>query len=121
MDKQTAKHKARCYHDKCVASQIEADLQVMVASVIDIYALHIEKGEFDPYPSCNHSLKKFCYCNKKKYVGKYEAYSFYGDSVIEVYCKILSWFVGSRGCIPFTLLGEVGTPVSEGCEAKNKD
>lgn len=106
MTKDKAIWKARVLHDKCVKAEIKEQLQVMVAALIDINTLIIEYGEFDSYPSCVHWQKKFCREKRKKAVGKYKSYRWYGNNETEIYCEIIKSFCGATPLyFPFTVLG----------------
>lgn len=104
-----AKWKAQIYHDKCVKAQIEEDLQVLVACLIDIESLEFEilpdKKKYDVYPSCKSWQKEYCYCKSKEMVGKYKSYRWYGNSRTEIYCEIIKSYCGRTPLIiPFTHL-----------------
>ena len=110
MNKEDALCKARYYHDSAVTKQIEDDLHVMVRALIGNYTLRIDhcKDGFDPYPSCKHNEKTYCYSRPKKYMGYIEGkgYAFYGDSKIEVYCNIISAIAGNKLYLPYSVLPE---------------
>lgn len=107
MTKDEAIYKARILHDKCVKAEIKNQLKVMVAAIIDINDLVIEYGEFDSYPSCHNWQKKYCREKKKKAVGKYKAYCWFGNDETEIYCEIIKSFCGSSPLyFPFTFLGK---------------
>jgi hypothetical protein len=100
------KYKARVYIDKAVLPKIEEDLKVMVYSLIGDKKLEIRhKPEgFDPYPSRKDSMKEWCPCKRKKYEAKLpeRALCWYGDSYIEIYCKIIASIAGRKVYMPFS-------------------
>ena len=108
MDKQTALHRARVYHDKAVTKQIEEDLQIMVRALIGDYRLEIKHKQegFDTYPSCKHWEKKYCRSKNKKYCGYLhgKGYVWYGDSEIEIYCNIIASIAGNKIYFPYSAL-----------------
>lgn len=61
---------------------------------------------FDQYPSCKHWEKKYCQCKPKRYRGYVTpgGYVFFGDSEIEIYCKVIAAFGNEESplIIPFS-------------------
>lgn len=112
MTKDDALYKARLYHDKAVTKQIEEDLQVMVRALIGDYKLEIsimEQGKpYDQYPSCKNQLKKFCPAKPAKYQAylRGHGYVFFGNSKIDIYCKIIAAIAGNKIYLPYSVLPE---------------
>lgn len=100
------RYRARNYIDKAVIPKIEEDLQVMVYALIGekkLEILHEPKG-FDVYPSCKDSAKEWCPGKKKKYQARLpeHALCWFGDSIIEIYCQIITSVAGRQVYMPFS-------------------
>ncbi len=102
----TLKYRARVYIDKAVIPQIEEDIKVMVYALIGDKKLEITHSPegFDPYPSCKDWQKDYCPCKRKKYQARLpeHALCWYGDSRIEIYCKIIASIAGTKVYMPFS-------------------
>ena len=108
MTKEDALYKARVYHDKAVIPKIEEDLRVMVYALIGEQKLKIEhsKEAYDTYPSCKAWEKKYCGNKKYHYSASLPSHAlvWYGNSYIELYCKIIASIAGNQVYIPFSVL-----------------
>lgn len=102
----TLKYRARVYTDKALIPQIEEDLRVMVYALIGDKKLEItqEPGGYDVYPSCRDSLKGYCPAKKKRYQAclPERALCWFGDSRIEIYCRIIASIAGNKVYTPFS-------------------
>lgn len=102
----TLKYQARNYIDKSIIPQIEKDLKVMVYVLIGDKKLEISHSPegFDTYPSCKDWLKDYCPCKRRKYQARLpeHALCWYGDSRIELYCKIIASIAGTKVYMPFS-------------------
>lgn len=102
----TLKYRARVYTDKALIPQIEEDLRVMVYALIGDKKLKItrEQGGYDVYPSCRYSLNEYCPAKKKRYQAclPEHALCWYGDSRIELYCRIIASIAGNKVYMPFS-------------------
>lgn len=102
----TLKYRARVYTDKALIPQIEEDLRVMVYALIGDKKLEItqEPGGYDVYPSCKDSLKRYCTAKKKRYQARLpeRALCWFGDSRIEIYCRIIASIAGNKVYTPFS-------------------
>ena len=100
------KYRARVYIDKAVIPQIEEDLKVIVYALIGDKKLEITHSPegFDSYPSCKDWQKDYCPCKLKKYQARLpeHALCWYGDSRIEIYCKIIASIAGTKVYMPFS-------------------
>lgn len=116
-DRDSIKWKARIFKDKALIPQIEEELRVLVQVILgEKRTLSIEyykdrtyaDGEtrlFDPYPSCKNPQKQWCKSKGRKYLGyiKPDGYMFMGDSQVDIYCQVISSFIGEpRLVIPFS-------------------
>ena len=115
-DRESIEWKARLFKDKTLIPQIEEELRVLVQTILgNNRKLSIERWDnitygdgtkrlFDMYPSCKCSSKKYCPAKEKKYKGYISdlGYSFYADSKIGVYCKVIERFVGDKVIVPFS-------------------
>lgn len=117
MEKSDAKWKARIYKDKVLKPAIKDQLQILSQVVLCSKELKIEYYKdivyadgktklFDQYPSCKHWEKKYCQCKPKRYRGYVTpgGYVFFGDSEIEIYCKVIAAFGNEESplIIPFS-------------------
>lgn len=102
----TLKYRAREYIDKAVIPQIEEDLRVMVYTLIGGKKLEIiySPEGFDTYPSCKDWQKDYCPAKRKKYEARLPEHElcWYGDSRIELYCKIIASIAGTKVYMPFS-------------------
>jgi len=102
----TLKYRARVYIDKAVIPQIEEDLKVMVYALIGDKKLEITQSPegYDVYPSCKEWQKDYCPAKRKKYEARLPecALCWYGDSRIELYCKIIASIAGTKVYMPFS-------------------
>lgn len=102
----TLKYRARVYTDKALIPQIEEDLRIMVYALIGDKKLEITQkpGGYDVYPSCKDSLKNYCPASKKRYQARLpeRALCWFGDSRIELYCRIIASIAGNKVYIPFS-------------------
>lgn len=100
------KYRARVYTDKALVPQIEEDLRIMVYALIGDKKLEITQtpGGYDVYPSCKDSLKSYCPARKKRYQAclPQHALCWYGDSHIELYCRIIASIAGNKVYMPFS-------------------
>lgn len=100
------KYQARVYTDKALIPKIEEDLRIMVYALIGDKKLEItqDPGGYDVYPSCNDSLKRYCPSKKKRYQARLpeHALCWYGDSYIEIYCRIIASIAGNKVYTPFS-------------------
>lgn len=90
---------ARQYKDYCIAKEIENDLKVMV------YAILGSKKNLEIKSSDTPTGFKVGGIDRKyKWFGyvKPDGYMFFGDSEIELYCKIIASIVGNRSYLPFS-------------------
>jgi hypothetical protein len=116
-DRDSIEWKARIFKDKALIPQIEEELRVLVQVILgEKRTLSIEHykdrtyadGEtrlFDPYPTCKSNLKQWCNCKGRAYQGyiKPDGYMFMGDSRVDIYCQIISRFIGEpRLVVPFS-------------------
>ena len=120
MRKETAddlKYRARNYIDKAVIPKIEEDLRVMVYALIGEKTLEIrcEPKGFDVYPSCQDSSKKWCPARKKKYQARLpeHALCWFGDSIIELYCQIITSIAGRQVYMPFSSIPKAAEEEAE--------
>ena len=108
MTKENALYKARVYHDKAVIPKIEEDLRIMVYALIGEQKLKIEhsKEAYDTYPSCKAWEKKYCGNKKYHYSASLPSHAlvWYGNSYIELYCKIIASIAGNTIYTPFSVL-----------------
>ncbi len=102
----TLKYRARIYTDKALIPQIEEDLRIMVYALIGDKKLEITQkpGGYDIYPSCKDSLKNYCPAKKKRYQARLpeHALCWFGDSLIEIYCRIIASIAGNKVYMPFS-------------------
>lgn len=102
----TLKYRARVYIDTALIPQIEEDLRVMMYALIGDKKLEIthEPGGYDVYPSCKDSLKDYCPAKTKRYQARLpeHALCWYGDSRIELYCRIIASIAGNKVYMPFS-------------------
>lgn len=102
----TLKYRARVYTDKALIPQIEEDLRVMVYALIGDKTLEITQnsGGYDVYPSCKSNLKDYCPAKKKRYQAclPEHALCWFGDSRIELYCRIIASIAGNKVYMPFS-------------------
>ena len=100
------KYQARAYTDKALIPKIEEDLRIMVYALIGDKKLEItqDPGGYDVYPSCKDSLKQYCPSKKKRYQARLpeHALCWYGDSYIEIYCRIIASIAGNKVYMPFS-------------------
>lgn len=100
------KYRARVYTDKALIPQIEEDLRIMVYTLIGDKKLEITQKHdgYDVYPSCKDSLKNYCPARKKRYQARLpeHALCWYGDSRIELYCRIIASIAGNKVYMPFS-------------------
>jgi hypothetical protein len=104
--KDDMRYRAKNYIDKAIIPKIEEDLLVMVYALIGDKELEIthERGGYDVYPSCKDSLKNYCPAKKKRYQARLpeHALCWFGDSRIELYCRIISSIAGNKVYTPFS-------------------
>lgn len=102
----TLKYRARVYTDKVLIPQIEEDLRVMVYALIGDKKLEItqDPNGYDTYPSCKDSMKTYCPAKKKRYRARLPEHClcWFGDSHIELYCRIISSIAGNKVYTPFS-------------------
>lgn len=102
----TLKYKARVYIDKALIPKIEEDLNTIVYSLIGDKKLKIthEPNGYDTYPSCKDNLKNYCPAKKKRYQARLPEHGlcWFGDSRIELYCRIISSIAGNKVYTPFS-------------------
>lgn len=104
--KDDMRYRAKSYIDKAIIPKIEEDLLVMVYALIGDKELEIthERDGYDVYPSCKDSLKNYCPAKKKRYQARLpeHALCWFGDSRIELYCRIISSIAGNKVYTPFS-------------------
>lgn len=102
----TLKYRARVYTDKALIPQIEEDLRIMVYALIGDKKLEITQkpGGYDIYPSCKDSLKSYCPAKKRRYQARLpeRGLCWFGDSRIELYCRIIASIAGNKVYMPFS-------------------
>lgn len=100
------KYQARVYTDKALIPQIEEDLRIMVYALIGDKKLEItqDRNGYDTYSPCKDSLKEYCPAKKKRYQAYLpeRALCWYGDSLIEIYCRIIASIAGNKAYTPFS-------------------
>lgn len=113
----TLKYRARVYTDKALIPQIEEDLRVMVYALIGDKKLEItqDPNGYDTYPSCKDNLKNYCPAKKKRYQARLPEHClcWFGDSRIELYCRIISSIAGNKVYTPFSSIPRAGSDSDE--------
>ena len=113
----TLKYRARVYTDRALIPQIEEDLRVMVYALIGDKKLEITQdlGGYDVYPSCKGSLKDYCPAKKKRYQARLPEHAryWYGDSRIEIYCRIIASIAGNKVYTPFSSIPRASSEEEE--------
>lgn len=117
MKKSDAKWKARIFKDKVLKPAIKDQLQILSQVVLCSKELKIEYYKdavyadgktklFEQYPSCKQWEHRYCPAKGKKYRGYVTpgGYMFFGDSEIEIYCKVIAAFASEESplIIPFS-------------------
>lgn len=113
----TLKYRARVYTDKALIPQIEEDLRVMVYALIGDKKLAItqDPGGYDTYPSCKDNLKNHCPAKKKRYQARLPEHClcWYGDSRIELYCRIIASIAGNKVYVPFSSIPRASSDLDD--------
>lgn len=117
MKKSDAKCKARIFKDNVLKPAIKDQLQILSQVVLCSKELKIEYYKdavyadgktklFEQYPSCKQWEHRYCPAKGKKYRGYVTpgGYMFFGDSEIEIYCKVIAAFASEESplIIPFS-------------------
>lgn len=113
----TLKYRARVYTDKALIPQIEEDLRVIVYALIGDKKLEItqDPSGYDVYPSCKDSLKDYCPAKKKRYQARLPEHAlvWFGNSRIELYCRIIASIAGNKVYMPFSNIPRAASDIDE--------